>query len=161
MYQHCSGKHRFVNTASSRKQLSHIAIHILYFNPAWPIATSTRDPSSGDAWTFALLDATNVAYVFPPSEGSDFVSLDGGCYSVPMAIRVMLGGSDIKKLVDRYEAEVSRLKLAKEVLEDSVWFKITCHSIVIPTITRYLGIVFFFLNKKQSIVSYILCPYVF
>lgn len=109
VYEHMAGKHAFVTSAKSRKQLSHIGVQVLYYKPGYPVAMST-EPSSPDSWTYALLDAPDILYVFQTSNGSNMALVLEGCYSIPLIIRNMLQQLDIEKLIQRYNQERTKLK---------------------------------------------------
>lgn len=109
VYEHVAGKHAFVTSATSRKKLSHIGVQVLHYKPGYPVAMST-DPSAPDSWTYALLDAPDIVYVFKTSNGSNMALVLEGCYSIPEVIRNMLLKIDIEKLIQRYNQERNKLK---------------------------------------------------
>lgn len=109
VYEHVAGKHAFVTRATSRRKLSHVGVQILHYNPAYPVAMATKE-GVRDSWTYALLDASDIIYVFRPSDGSNFALVTEGCYSIPGVIRDMLREIDISKLVQRYNHEREKLK---------------------------------------------------
>lgn len=114
VYEYVSKKHAFVTSAHSRKKLSHVGVQVLTYDPAWPVAmpTSHLYPHS---WTFSLLDAVDIIYVFKPSNGSNFASVPGceGTYSVPSVIRDMFLSIKMDQLIRRYEIERRRLLATK------------------------------------------------
>lgn len=116
VYEYISGKHAFVTSATNRKKVSHVGAQILYYNPAWPVAMAECE-NTPDSWTFALLDAPDIVYVFKPSDTVNFGLVSQGCYSIPSVIRDMLRNVDIKKLIERYESELLKGKVSKKVLD--------------------------------------------
>lgn len=109
VYEHVAGKHAFVTSATSRRKLSHIGVKILHYKPWLPVAMATQEHAP-DSWTYALLDAPDILYVFRPSDGSNFVLVSEGCYSIPGVIRQMLQDIDIDKLIQRYKQERQKSK---------------------------------------------------
>lgn len=106
VYKLANKKHAFVTSADARKGLSHIAVQILFYNPAHPVATPAQNSSSNEL-TFSLLDATDVVYVF---QRSPFKEVGEGCYMIPAVIRDMLGSVHLERLIDRYYDELGKLK---------------------------------------------------
>lgn len=109
VYEHVAGKHAFVTSAISRKKISHVGVQVLYYEPGLPVALATES-NAPDSWTYALLDAPDIVYVFKPSNGSNFASIQEGCYSLPRIIMEMLQTINIDKLIQKYNQEKRKKK---------------------------------------------------
>lgn len=109
VYEHVAGKHAFVTSATSRRKLSHVGVQVLHYNSAYPVAMATKE-GDRDSWTYALLDASDIHYVFRPSDGSNFALVTEGCYSISAVIQEMVQDIDISQLIQRYNRERQKLK---------------------------------------------------
>ncbi|KAH9820386.1 hypothetical protein DFH28DRAFT_1121611 [Melampsora americana] len=74
VYKLINKKHTFVTSAEASKGLSHIAVQILFYDPAVPVITPCKGMVSTEL-TYSLLDATDVVYIFEPSAGSTFLDI--------------------------------------------------------------------------------------
>lgn len=106
VYEYISKKHAFVTSSTSRKRLSHVGVQVLTYKPNLPVAMATSE--SSPFWTFSLLDASDIIYVFKPSDGSNFALVVDGCYSVPSVIRDMFLSIKMDLLINRYTEERQR-----------------------------------------------------
>lgn len=114
-HEYISKKHAFVTSALSRHKISHVGVQVLHYT--YPVATAATD-SAPERWTFCLLDAADIIYVFKPSDGSNFASVGDGYYSVLSVIQRMFRDVKMKDLVDQYERERGRLKANTQGAED-------------------------------------------
>lgn len=116
VYEYISKKHAFVTSSSSRKKLSHVGVQVLNYKPMLPVATATSE--SSHFWTFSLLDASDIIYVFKPSDGSNFAYVVDGCYSVPSIVQEMFRSIKMDLLITRYNQERQRLRADQAGCED-------------------------------------------
>jgi hypothetical protein len=119
VYEYVSKKHAFVTSARSRRKLSHVGVQVLTYRPVWPVAQATC-PKYPHSWTFSLLDAADIVYVFKPSDGLNFASVPGqeGSYSVPSVVCEMFVSIKMDQLVKKYEEERQRQLATEPANED-------------------------------------------
>jgi hypothetical protein len=108
-YEHVSGKHRWVASATSRAKLSYISVQLFLYQPYIPIAAGFYT-SSPTARIFAHLEIVHLHHLFPISEGFNITDVQGNCVSIPKQLQPLLLAMSHTSFLEHWEKEFLHLK---------------------------------------------------
>lgn len=90
--------------------MSYVSLQVMSYQPHLPIAMPNVDVAPADQWTFAHVEATNIFYVFPNTESSNFIHIGRGSFSIPEVWLNLLHSIDVPALVCEYGKRIQAAK---------------------------------------------------
>ncbi|KAA1121399.1 hypothetical protein PGTUg99_019874 [Puccinia graminis f. sp. tritici] len=108
-YEHVSGKHRWLASATSRDKLSYVSVQLFLYQPHIPIAAGFY-PSSPTARIFVHLEIVHLHHLFPISEGLNITDVGGNCVSIPQRLQPLLLTMSQASFLDHWENEFLSIK---------------------------------------------------
>jgi hypothetical protein len=111
-YEHVSGKHRWVASATNQSKILYISVQLFSYHPHLPIAAGFY-PSSPHSCIFAHLEAVHLHHLFPISQGLNITDMGGNCVSIPQQLQPLLLAMSNTNFLDHWHKVFLQLK-AKE-----------------------------------------------
>jgi hypothetical protein len=108
-YEHVSGKHRWVASATSRDKLSYISVQLFLYQPHFPIAVGFY-PSSPTACIFTHLEVVHLHHLFPITKGLNITEFGGNSVSIPNQLQPLLLAMSHDSFLDHWQKELLRIK---------------------------------------------------
>jgi hypothetical protein len=108
-YQHVSGKHRWLASATSQAKLSYVSVQLFIYQPHIPIAVGfhSKLPSSR---IFVHLEMVHLHHLFPVTEGLNITEVgEGRCVSIPERLQPLLLVMSKALFLDHWDKEFKAL----------------------------------------------------
>jgi hypothetical protein len=108
-YEHVSGKHRWIGSATNRAKLSYILVQLFLYQPHMPIAAGFY-PSSPHSLIFAHLEIVHLHHLFPITGAFNITNMGGNCVSIPQLLQPLLLAVSNKEFLEHWHKEFLKLK---------------------------------------------------